>query len=65
MIDEIRAIMEERGVTQKQLAKMTGITQPDLSRMLTSQVAPNMKRLMKVCKALGLVLTVTAKSKGK
>lgn len=57
----IRTLIEarrKRNVTQKQLAEMTGITQPDISRLENGRGNPSLRTLNNLAKGLGMVLKV-------
>lgn len=45
-------IMEEKGITQKELAKATGIGQSTISDWKTKKTNPSSNKIMKICKAL-------------
>lgn len=49
----IARLRRERGLTQAQLAELTGCTQKDISRWETGERNPGTKSLIKLSKALG------------
>ena len=55
----IKTLIEARrkkNVTQKQLAEMTGITQPDISRLENGRGNPSLRTLNNLAKGLGMAL---------
>lgn len=57
----MRAIFEgreERALTQKQLAEVTGITQADISRLENGTGNPSLKTLKRLANGLGMTLKV-------
>ena len=57
----IKTLIEARrkkNVTQKQLAEMTGITQPDISRLENGRGNPSLRTLNNLAKGLGMALKV-------
>lgn len=50
--DNLRDIMDEANMSQKQLAKETGITQATISRYLTKNQMPSIKAVVNICYAL-------------
>ncbi len=58
---KIRAVMEERGITQAELAKQLGIKQPSVAEVLSSHNAKIPQSLINVLDALELELTVVPK----
>ena len=57
----IKTLIEARrkkNVTQKQLAEMTGITQPDNSRLENGRGNPSLRTLNNLAKGLGMALKV-------
>ena len=49
---------KERGMTQKDLAKATGISQADISRLERGTGNPSIKTLQRVAQALQMVLKI-------
>ena len=49
---------KERGMTQKDLAKATGISQADISRLECGTGNPSIKTLQRVAQALQMVLKI-------
>lgn len=52
--DHLRARMEERGLTQAQLAERSGVGQPAISMMLKRQCRPQRRTIEKLASALGV-----------
>lgn len=50
--DNLSGIMDEVGISQRQLAKKAHITEAALSRYLNKQRMPNMRTFMNLCYAL-------------
>ncbi len=44
--------MTEKGITQRGLADMIGVTQPSVSYIVTGRVEPSLKLLKKISEAL-------------
>ena len=55
----ISSAREEKGMSQKQLSQLSGITQCDISRIEGGVANPTIETLGKTCKVLGLQLSVT------
>jgi repressor LexA len=53
-IELIKKLMNERGMTQIELAKKTGITQSSLSDYINNKYKPKQDKLDKIAKALGV-----------
>lgn len=55
----IREYIEEQGYTQKEVAKITGLTQPNVSNLLTNKIDLfSLDRLVRVAKAFDAEVTV-------
>ena len=57
----MRAIVEgreERGMTQKQLSDITGITQADISRLENGNANPSLKTLQRLAKGMGMRMQI-------
>ncbi len=52
--DKLRRIMEEKGITQYKLSKMTGIPQPSISAYLKNKYGVSRPTLEKLAQALGV-----------
>ena len=60
---EIVATMNQRGITQTQMAERTGLKQSYLSRTLASPYNLSFRTAFRLCKALDVELVVKAKPK--
>jgi predicted transcriptional regulator len=63
-IECVRLLTEERkkqNITQKELSKMTGIRQSNLSRIETGICSPTLDTLQKIAVSLGKKLTIQIK----
>ena len=49
-------VLKEKGITQRQLASMTGITQAAISQIATGTSDPSMSTLVKIANALDIPL---------
>lgn len=57
----MRAKMKEKGITQEKLAELTGISQPNISRLLAGRSPQVPKSIKSVLDVLGLELTAEEK----
>jgi predicted XRE-type DNA-binding protein len=63
LVREVMSVMRERGLTQTDVAKATGLSQPDISRLLKGQFREvSVERLMKVLSRLGCEIDIIVKS---
>lgn len=53
-MERLREYMEERGLTQKQLAALLGVEQPTISDWINGKMTPTAKRLLVISKRTGL-----------
>lgn len=58
LIRTLVSIREERGVTQKQLAEMSGLKQPMIARLEKATHSPQVDSLLKVLVPLGYTLQI-------
>ena len=49
---------EEKDMTQKQLAEITGITQADISRLESGTANPSLRTLKRLAAGMGMALKV-------
>lgn len=56
---EIRALREERGISQRELAERVGTTQSAIARLEAGNVSPSLPTLDRIAEALDAELTVT------
>ena len=55
----ISSAREEHGLSQKQLSQLSGVTQCDISRIEGGVANPTIETLSKICKVLGLELSIS------
>ena len=58
IMNEILKARKELGMSQLQLSTLTGITQPDISKLENSKANPSIATLKKLAKAFGKKLRV-------
>ncbi len=58
----ISSAREAKGLSQKQLSQLSGITQCDISRIEGGTANPTIETLSRLCKVLGLELTISKTS---
>lgn len=58
IIGELIKARQEKGVTQKQLAEMTGVKQPAIARIERGAVSPSINTIVKMLVPLGMTLAV-------
>ncbi len=56
--DRIRKLMEEKGITQMELAERMGISQPAVNKLISKTVKPKPETLERVAQALGVLADV-------
>lgn len=56
MITKLKAIRRERGLSQRELAKRTGINYVTISKYETGRVAPGLANVEKIARALGCLV---------
>lgn len=49
---------KEKGLTQKDIERMTGVKQPQIARMEKGEVSPTVANMIKVLAAMGKKLTI-------
>lgn len=57
MATRIKALREQRGMTQEQLAEKAGVSRTYLARLETARQDPTLSTLEKLAKALGVKAT--------
>ena len=57
--DRIRMLREEKGISQRQLAALTGIKQPAIARLESGRSVPNITTMNKLLAPLGYTLTIS------
>ena len=58
LIGELIRARQERGITQKQLEEMSGVTQPVIARLERGTTSPNISTLTKLIAPLGKKLAI-------
>ena len=58
LIGELIRARQERGITQKQLEEMSGVTQPVIARIERGTTSPNISTLTKLLAPLGKKLAI-------
>jgi predicted transcriptional regulator len=59
MISSLIAARKEKGLTQQELSKLTGVAQADISRIESGNGNPSFKTLKRLAEGLGKKLQVT------
>ena len=57
-IQAVIDVGQESGITQKELAKRTGIAQGDISKLERGNVNPSIRTLQRLAKGMGKVLKI-------
>lgn len=58
LISELIDARNERGITQRELEKMSGVSQPVIARMESGSTVPDLDTVLKVLAALGKTLAI-------
>ena len=58
LISELIKARQEKGITQKDLEKMSGVKQPVIARMETGATSPQVDTMLKVLIPLGYTLAI-------
>lgn len=59
LAEQVRALREAKGISQSELARRIGSTQPAIARLEAGGVAPSIETLERIAHALGLELSVS------
>lgn len=54
--DTLAALLKEKGLTQRELARKSGLDESTISLYMSGTRTPNLKNHMKLCEALGVDL---------
>ena len=65
MLDRLRDILKERGLTLRAFSEMSGISQPNLSNYINGNISPTLDTLDKIAKALKVEIQDLFPQKGK
>jgi transcriptional regulator with XRE-family HTH domain len=57
LVEELRRAVKDCGLTHNELARRTGVSQPQISRFVNGQRLLNLDGAAKICAYLGLRLT--------
>jgi len=58
LVGKLIEAREEKGISQKRLAEMSGLKQPAIARLERMQTTPQIDTLLKVLKPLGYTLAI-------
>jgi len=58
LIKKLIEAREEMGISQKQLADLSGLKQPAIARLESMRVSPQVNTLLKILKPLGYTLAI-------
>jgi predicted XRE-type DNA-binding protein len=65
LVARMSGVMESRGLTQSQVAQQTGVSQPDISRILKGRFRDvSVERIMRMLAHLGCEIDIMVKSAG-
>jgi predicted XRE-type DNA-binding protein len=66
LVARVQGVMQDRKLTQTETAKITGVSQPDLSRMLKGRFRDlSVERIMRVLTRLGCEVDIVVKPRGR
>ena len=66
LMSRVQDILEEKHLTQTQTAEITGVSQPDLSRMLKGRFRDvSVERIMRMLTRLGCDVAIVVKAQGR
>ena len=63
LIEKLVEARESKGLTQRELAELSGIKQPQIARLEAMHATPKIDTLFKILDPLGYTLTITPKAK--
>ena len=64
VINEFITARKEKGISQKELEKLSGVKQPVIARLETGNVSPQVDTLLKLLASVGKTLAVVPMDKG-
>lgn len=65
LVNQMHGVIRDRKLTQTEVARVTGISQPDVSRMLKGQFRDvSVERIMKALSRLGCEIDIVVKPSG-
>ena len=62
LLDYIASQIKEKGLTQDYIAKKTGFTQSNVSRMLSAKYSPTLDNLLVLCEAANCYIFIIDKN---
>jgi len=66
LVARVQDVMQDRKLTQTEAAKITGVSQPDLSRMLKGHFRDlSVERIMRMLTRLGCEVDIVVKPRGR
>src|SRR5688500_11340138 len=66
LMSRVQDTMQDRKLTQTEAARITGVSQPDLSRMLNGQFRDvSVERIMRMLTKLGCEVDIVVKAQGR
>jgi len=54
LIGELQFVADSNNISQKEIAKTTGIKEPNVCRFFRCKTAPNLKTFIKICEAVDI-----------
>ena len=64
VINEFITARKEKGISQKELEKLSGVKQPVIARLETGNVSPQVDTLLKLLASVGKTLAISSSSDG-
>jgi|LakMenEpi03Aug12_release.lakeMendotaPanAssembly.Ray.scaffolds.fasta_scaffold3284093_1 transcriptional regulator with XRE-family HTH domain len=61
LLDYLKEQIALKGITQDQLSQITGFTQSNISRMLSSKYSPSLDNFLKLCEAANVYVFIIDK----
>ena len=58
LIGELTKARQEKGISQRELEKLSGVKQPVIARMENGSTTPNLSTVLKILAALGKTLYI-------
>lgn len=58
MIQALKALAKERGLTHQQISDLTGIQRPHVTGFFAGKTSPRLATVLKICAALGVQITI-------
>jgi ribosome-binding protein aMBF1 (putative translation factor) len=64
LVGKLIEAREQKGISQKQLAEMSGMKQPSIARLESMKTTPQIDTLLKVLRPLGYTLAIVPSNEG-